>query len=220
MSPIDMLMFVITAGVMLYGVWKFLPGGIYLFFPSGVRSHFDAGNDASLKFLQQGNVLSITEKLKALGFFQLGVKIEQRPLWGSISDLSLASNSAHTFASITVINSKTLYYFFTPFSGGQAVLTANDGFSTVNTADFIQSSVFAATPADLLAIHQRYVDEFLKKGFSPFSDYTQQTRLEATSLYYRINSVRKKMCTNGATYFILFLLFCFPFFYLIFNMPK
>ena len=220
MSSVDWIMFVIAAGVMLYGIWKFLPGGIYLFFPGGVRSHFDTENDAPLKFLQQGNVRSITGKLEALGFFQLGVKIEQRPLWGSISDLSLASNSSHTFASITVINSKTLYYFFTPFSGEQAVLTANDGFPTVNTTDFIQTSVFAATPADLLAIHQRYVDEFRKKGFSPFSDYTQQTRLDATSLYYKISSVRGRMRKNGATYFILFLLFCFPFFYIIFNVLK
>ena len=220
MSFIDWIMFVISAGVMLYGVWKFLPGGLYLFFPSGVRSHFDTGNDAPLKFLQQGDVLSITEKLEALGFFQLGVKIEQRLLWGSISDLSLASNSAHTFTSITVINNKTLYYFFTPFSGGQAVLTANDGFPAVNTGDFIQSSIFTATPADLLAIHQKNVDEFRKNGFSSFSDYTQQNRLEATSLYYKISSVHGRMRKNGATYFILFLLFCVPFLYIVFNLPK
>ena len=46
MSSIDWIMFVIAAGVMLYGIWKFLPGGIYLFFPGGVRSHFDTENDA------------------------------------------------------------------------------------------------------------------------------------------------------------------------------
>jgi hypothetical protein len=213
-------MFVISAGAMLYGIWKFLPGGIYLFFPGGIRSHFDTENNASLKFLQQGNVRSITEKLEALGFFQLGVKIEQRPLWGSISDLSLASNNAHVFASITVINSKTLYYFFTPFSGGQAVLTANDGFPTVNTGDILQSSVNMASPTDLLAIHQRYVDEFRRKGFSPFSEFNQQSRLDATSLYYKINAVRGRMRKNGATYFILFLLFCFPFLYIVFNRLK
>lgn len=143
---IDWITFVIAAGVMLYGIWKFLPAGIYLFFPGGVHSHFDNENDAPLKFLQQGNVRSITEKLEALSFFELGVKIERRPIWGSIRDLSLASNSTHTFASITVINSKTLCYFFTPFSGGQAFHTANDGFPTVNTTDFIQTSVFATTP--------------------------------------------------------------------------
>ena len=220
MSSIDWIMFVIAAGVMLYGVWKFLPGGTYLFFPSGVRSHFDNHNAYSQEFLQQGNVRSITEQIEALGFFPIGVKIEQRPLWGSISDLSFASNSGHAFASITVINNKTLYYFFTPFSGGQAVLTANDGFPAVHTEDFIQSTANTVTPSDLLAIHQRYVDEFRKKGFIPFSEYNQQTRLEATSLYYKINAVRGRMRKNGATYFILFLLFCFPFLYIIFNMLK
>jgi hypothetical protein len=220
MNPIDWIMFVIAAGVMLYGVWKFLPGGLYLFFPSGVRSHFDANNTYSQEFLQQGNVNFLVEQLKAMGFLPIGVKIEQRPLWGSISDLSLASNTAHTFASITVINSKTLYYFFTPFSGGQAVLTANDGFAAVHTEDFIQSTANTVTPSDLLAIHQRYVDEFRKKGFTPFSEFNQQSRLDATSLYYKINAVRGRMRKNGATYFILFLLFCFPFFYIIFNVLK
>ena len=220
MSSIDWLMFVITAGVMLYGVWKFLPGGLYLFFPSGIRSHFDANNTYSQEFLQQGNVNYLVEQLKTLGFSPIGVKVEQRLLWGSISDLSLASNIAHMFASITVINSKTLYYFFTPFTGGQAVLTANDGFPTVHTDDFIQSTANTVTPSDLLAIHQRYVDEFLKKGFVPFSEYNQQTRLEATSLYYKINSIRGLMRKNGATYFMFFLIFCFPFFYIIFNVLK
>jgi hypothetical protein len=220
MGALDLVMFVITAGVMLYGVWKFLPGAIYLFLPGGVRSHFDTRNAYSQEFLQQRNVRTITEQIQALGFLPIGVKIEQRPLWGSISDLSLASNRAYAFASITVINSKTLYYFFTPFSGGQAVLTANDGFPTVNTGDFLQSSINMTSPADLLAIHQKNVDEFRKKGFSPFSDYTQQARLDATSLYYKISSVRGRMRQNGATYFILFLLFCFPFLYIVFNRLK
>jgi hypothetical protein len=220
MSSIDWIMFVIAAGVMLYGVWKFLPGGLYLFFPSGIRSHFDANNTYSQEFLQQGNVNYLVEQLKTLGFSPIGVKVEQRLLWGSISDLSLTSNIAHTFASITVINSKTLYYFFTPFTGGQAVLTANDGFPAVHTDDFIQSTANTVTPSDLLAIYQRYVDEFLKKGFVPFSEYNQQTRLEATSLYYKINSIRGLMRKNGATYFMFFLIFCFPFFYIIFNVLK
>ena len=97
----------------------------------------------------------MVEQLKTLGFSPIGVKVEQRLLWGSISDLSLASNIAHMFASITVINSKTLYYFFTPFTGGQAVLTANDGFPAVHTEDFIQSTANTVTPSELLAIHQR-----------------------------------------------------------------
>ena len=220
MGSLDLVMFVITAGVMLYGVWKFLPGAIYLFLPSGVRSHFDTSNAYSQEFLQQGNVRTITEQIQTLGFLPIGVKIEQRPLWGSISDLSLASNRAYAFASITIINSKTLYYFFTPFSGGQAVLTANDGFPAVNTADFIQSSASSTNPADTLAIHQKYVDEFRKRGFTPFQEFNQQTRIDATALYYKINSVRKKMRKNGATYFILLVLFCFPFFYVVFNWLK
>ncbi len=220
MSSIDWLMFVITAGVMLYGVWKFLPGGLYLFFPSGIRSHFDANNTYSQEFLQQGNVNYLVEQLKTLGFSPIGVKVEQRLLWGSIRDLSLTSNRAYAFASITVINSKTLYYFFTPFTGGQAVLTANDGFPAVHTEDFIQSTANTVTPSELLAIHQRYVDEFRKKGFVPFSEFNQQTRLEATSLYYKISSVRGRMRKNGATYLIFLVIFCLPFFYIIFNVLK
>jgi hypothetical protein len=220
MNPIDWVMFVISAGLMLYGVWRFLPGGIYLFFPSGVRSHFDTHDAYAQEFLQKGNVRSITEQIEALGFLPIGVKIEQRPLWGSISDLSLASNRAYAFASITVINSKTLYYFFTPFSGGQAVLTANDGFPTVNNKDFIQSSVNVASPTDILAMHQKHVDEFRKKGFTPFQEFNQQTRIDATTLYYKISSVRGRMRKNGATYFFFFLIFCLPFFYVIFNWFK
>jgi hypothetical protein len=220
MISIDWIMFVIAAGVMLYGVWKFLPGGLYLFFPSGIRSHFDANNTYSQEFLQQGNVNYLVEQLKTLGFSPIGVKVEQRLLWGSISDLSLTSNIAHTFASITVINSKTLYYFFTPFTGGQAVLTANDGFHAVLTDNFIQSSVSVASPTDILSLHQKHVDEFLVKGFIPFSEFNQQTRLEATSLYYKTSSVRGRMRKNGATYLIFLAIFCLPFFYIIFNVLK
>jgi hypothetical protein len=162
-------------------------------------------------------VRTLANQLQALGFYQIGIKIEHPPLWGSNSELSFADGAGHTFASVAVINGRPVYYFFTPFNGGQAVLTANANFTATNAPDLLQATLTPGDPATLLSVHQKHIEEFTKKGLTPFIEYTQQTRLEATSLYYKIKTVRKQMRLLGAVYLFFLLVICLPFVYFVYK---
>jgi hypothetical protein len=213
MSSLDRIFFVIFTGLFLYGVWKLLPRSIYLVSPGATHFFFDVNRNKSAQLFQQEDLRALANQLEAMGFYQIGIKVEHPPLWGSNSELSFALGNEHIFASIAVVNGKIVYYFFTPFTGGQAVLTANANFPTANAPDILQTTLIKSAPAALLALHRKHVEEFTKQGFTPYPEYNKQTRLEATSLYYKINTVRKKMRLLGAVHLFFLMIICLPFAY-------
>jgi hypothetical protein len=212
MSIFDWIMLAISVGLMIYGGWKFFPRSLYIF-RLGPHTYFDKNVDTPVTKMHQETVQHLSEQLEALGFLKLGIKIEKPPLWEKAGrELAFASIKARAFASIFVIKNKTTCYFYTPFSEGQVVLTANDGFTGVATGNFMQSVVASADLEELLGIHQKRVEAFCTKGFTTFQEYTRETRIIATSQYYNSHQVRRLMRTSGAMYLMLFLIFCLPFF--------
>jgi hypothetical protein len=217
MSSLDRMFFVLFTGLFLYGVWKLLPRSIYLFSPGATHFYFDVNRNKSAQLFQQDDLRAIANQLEALGFYQIGIKVEHPPLWGSNSELSFADGNVHAFASISVSNGRPVYYFFTPFTSGQAVLTANTNFPAANAPDILQATLANGKPVELLALHQRHVKEYTKRGFTPFIEYNKQTRLEATSLYYKLKTVQKKMRLLGAVHLFFLLIICLPFAYFLFK---
>lgn len=218
MNLADWMLFISIIGLMLYGVWRFIPRILFAFLPNSLKFYFENNDKKALKRKQLDKMSSSISAIESLGFVQLGIKTEKFPLWGSkVSELSLASANAHSFAAVFSSRDKIVYYFLTPFREGQIVLTANSNFANFNTKDIIQTAVSNAKPSELLLIHQNNVEEVSIKGSTVFKEYTRQTRIEATSLYYKLFRVRKQLRIAGLTNLFFLIIFCFPFLYLIIN---
>ena len=199
MSPV----FIIS----IIGIWYFLPRCIYLFRPSATQSHFR--ERPSAKIVEREDVQKLISELKANNFEYIGIKVEKPLLWRPlVEEVSLRSIEAQTFASIFINKRKARYYFFTPFTEGQIVLTTNSSFPIVNNDEIIQSRVALDEPKQVLTIHRNCVDLFIEKGHTPFKEYTKQTRIDATNMYYGSNFVRKHMRTLGVISLIFFLVSC------------
>ena len=159
-----------------------------------------------MKMMNKAEVRRMASDMEHLGFHLIGTKVERLPLWGGkLRELSLASTDLLAFASIYVSRSKPIYYFYTPFSGGGVVLTANDLFRKVKGPDFIQTVVPYSNPEKVLAEHQEHVQGFINKGLIPFQQYTGETRVEATYHYYSSHTENRSRRIWGACYSLIFL---------------
>lgn len=184
--------------------WYCFPRAIYLFSPKLIRSYFK--ENTTSKITERQDVQQIMNKLKAMNFRYLGIKVEKPPLWNpSIEEISLSSNEEHSFATIYVSRKKAKMYFLTPFSSGQVVLTASSSFAPINKESIIQSSLTFKEPKDLLEAHKKMVASFTQRNLKPADDYTKQTRIDATNLYYRCNIIRNQLRVVGILYVIFIL---------------
>jgi hypothetical protein len=101
--------------LVLVGVLIFFPRSIFLF-NSGLRFYFEDNTKLSITKIHKAKVAQISDKLKALGFINLGIKVEKLPLWGGkIRQLSFASINDSAFATILndIINSRLQAKFCT-----------------------------------------------------------------------------------------------------------
>jgi hypothetical protein len=208
-GPLEWVFAVFMAAV---GIGLFLPRGIFLFNPSGYRIHFDDSPYSSMKTFHKKTVSEIADKITALGFTELGVKVEKFPLWGSrTEELCLASPAAQAFAVITVFKNTATYHFFTPFSGGQVIMTSPGSFKKIETPEFLSSIVRDAEDAGVvLAKHQENVAAFVSKGLTPYREFTRESRLESTALYYNSGPLRSKARKVGAFTFFAFVILMVP----------
>jgi len=194
------------------GVGLFLPRGIFLFNPSAYRAYFDDSPFTSMKTIHKTVVADLAAKITALGFKELGVKVEKFPLWGSRSEeLSFALPSAQAFAVITVYRNTATYHFYTPFNGGQVVITSPGSFRKIESAEFVSDIVRDTDDAGaVLARHRENVADFVSRGLTPYQEYTRESRLESTSLYYNSKPLRSKARRVGAFTFFAFLILIVP----------
>lgn len=189
--------------IVVYAIFWLLPIGLIFLFPAP-RSYFDKNPDRSISKKHQNIVVQLTEKLEALGFVKLGIKIEKRislsPNIYTPKFLEFASEKDNSFFSLYIRGNKITYYFYTPFSSGQLVLTANQGFFPIMENDVFQSAI-SLEPIDLLSVHKKQIESLLLKGYTPYQEYTKETRLKATSQYYNCSTIRKRMRKTYALVF-------------------
>jgi hypothetical protein len=89
-----------------------------------------------------------------------------------------------------LIKGRAVYFYYTPFTDGSVLLTANGAFRPTNKKGYFVQTVPSGSPSTLLAAHQERQRFFMAQGLVPFSEYTPASRLEATRLFYANRSVR------------------------------
>ncbi len=185
-----LLIFIFYQGKMLFP-------RVFSFFRRGNRSFYFEDNlnrpeDESHREL----VRPIMEKMEALGFKSLGVMLEKQPLWARITrEIAMASSEDGIFVSIGFRHNQPSYFFYTPFTGGQVVITAYNAFRHVRKDDFVTTVISSGEPLEMLEEHRKLVKEFTDKGYVPLKDYNRETLIEATNLYYASPHTRQQMRT-------------------------
>ena len=208
MSVSEWVLAVVSFYIFLYWV---LPLSIMLLF-APARTYFDKKVDETITKKNKDAVSQLKEKIEALGFTKLGVRVEKEPFnyWYFTSSkfLEFFSTENLCFASISAQKHKVNYYFITAFIEGHCIITANGNFFP-SADDRLTISIVAAEPDELLSIHKKRIESMVSKGYHPFQEYTKETRLRATMQYYRSPVVRNKTRQASALFlfFVLFIVF-------------
>jgi hypothetical protein len=174
---------------------------VIIFLAPGKRnlSFGSAGTDqSSLIDERRDTVQPVIDKLKEMGFTELGVMAE-KPRLGSrtTTEFVMASRERQTFASIWFRREKIAYYLHTPFTGGELVITAFNSFRDFFKDDFITNVVASGDITEMLEAHKEQVTKFVNEGYTPYSEYTQDTFIQATNEYYQSQYPRDQLRTAG-----------------------
>jgi hypothetical protein len=201
-----LLVFIVFQGKTL------LPRVISFIRPGKRHFYFEDSLNESKDEKRQELVRPTIEKLHALGFKSLGIMLEKQPLWARVTrEIALASSQDQIFASIGFRHSEPSYFFYTPFTGGQVVITGYNTFRHFRRDDFISTVVASGEPSEMLEEHKKLIKEFVDKGYSPLRDYNRESLIEATNQYYASPHTRQQMRTAAMTsllfWFICILIF-------------
>jgi hypothetical protein len=141
---------------------------------------------------------------------------EKAPLWSKSSrELVMVSANHKIIASFGVRGLRLSYFLYTPFEGGQVVITAYNCFRNYVKPDFITSEIKSGELDEMLESHHKDVEDFVAKGFVPFNEYTREAVIRATNLYYKAPYPSKQLRIAGFVNSVFFLLSLFVFFILI-----
>jgi hypothetical protein len=123
---------VTAVSLVLLGLRLTLNGIVLLIVPTAMRCRFEGGPEDFQQLAEQHNATDLLAELRHLGFESLGIKSEHLPVWGKVRELSLAAPHAKVFASVVPwLKRSTLVYFYTTFSDGALVLTADRSFDSL-----------------------------------------------------------------------------------------
>jgi hypothetical protein len=190
---------------------------IISFFTPGNRDLFFQDNpDPPIDEIHQEMIKPHLEKLETLGFSHLGLMLEKPPLWAKSSrELVLVSSNDKVIASIGFRGIKLSYFFYTPFEGGQVVVTAYNCFRNYVKPDFMTSEIKSGNLDEMLEDHKKDVADFVAKGYTPFNEYTREEVVRATNLYYKASYPSKQLRIAGVTNSLFLLLSLFVFYLLV-----
>jgi hypothetical protein len=150
----------------------------------------------------------VIEKLEALGFKQIGLMVEKFPLWAGVSrELTMVSATERIIVSLGFRRGKPSYFFYTPFTGGGVIITAYNSFRDFKRDDFSTFVIVSGEPEEMLESHKKQVADFINSGYTPYSEYTQESVIEATRQYYDSPYPKQQLRIAGM-FNILFLIIC------------
>lgn len=206
------ILFWILAAVMLIFVIiqgrTFIPRIISFVFPQSRRLYFVDDSGAGLSANKQEIIRPVLTDIEALGFTQLGFMMDKPPLWAKGSrEIVLASSTEKTFASIGLRRNKLSYFFYTPFNGGQVVITAYNAFRNNILPEFVTTVVYERGVEEMLNLHRKQVEEFRGKGFIPYQDYSRESLLKATRSFYNSPLPSRQLRTAGMINLLIYLTF-------------
>jgi hypothetical protein len=171
-----------------------------------VKLYFSDEPEPQVDEIKQGMMQPLLEQLAARGFVRLGLMYEKGPLWsGATRELVLTSTAERTIASVGFRGLKLSYYFYTPFTGGQIVITACNSFRDFFKEDFVSEVVTSGEVEEMLEIHKKAVAGFEAKGYVPFNDYGREAVVQATQQYYRSPYPKRQLRVAGTVNALLFI---------------
>lgn len=208
MSPLSWIIPLLLLLFILYYGRTAVPRIVSFFFPGSRKLYFEEQPRVPITEERLKAIRPVIAKMEALGFSQLGFMVDKPPLWAKGSrELVLASPAEKIIASIGFRGNKPSYFFYTPFSGGQVVITAYNAFRYFHSEDLVTEVVSTEDLDEMLRIHKKQVGFFIDKGFSPFTNFSRESVIEATYLYYR-SPVPLRQLRIAGTINLTFLLVC------------
>ena len=175
----------VLSNILLFGLLAALLLAAQAFLtPKMLRLGFVPGQDQSARIFQDKNIQALVEEMQALGFKLLGVLSEQAPLSQPIPSITLAWPEQKAFASITHIGGKAHFFFYTPYQGGQILLSANGYFGNIQARGCVVQSMPRAGMAQVWQAHLKRQQNFLEQGYLPLAEYTPETRQQAARRFY------------------------------------
>jgi hypothetical protein len=207
----NILYAILSAVLLVFIVFQgktILPRVVNFIRPGKRHFYFEDNLSEAKDEKRQELVRPIIEKMEALGFKSLGVMLEKQPLWAKTTrEIALSSSQDKIFASIGFRHNEPSYFFYTPFTEGQVVITAYNAFRHFRKDNFVSTVVSSGEPSEMLEEHKKLVKEFIDKGYSPLQDYSRESLIDATNQYYQSPHTRQQMRT-AATTSLLFWLIC------------
>jgi hypothetical protein len=193
--------------VIIFQIRSRIPQIISFFSPDNRKLYFQDNPDPPIDSIRQEMVKPTFEKLESRSFKQIGLMLEKPPLWARSSrEMVLVSTDKKIIASVGFRGLKLSYFFYTPFQGGQVVVTAYNSFRNFHKDDFATAVVNSGDIDEMLEVHKNAVDNFIAKGYTPFNEYTREAVILATNQYYKSPYPRRQLFIAGITNSAFFLL--------------
>jgi hypothetical protein len=171
-----------AAAVAVFILFRNLPAALTFLWPGLLRAR-ETDDDGSLDPEREPAMERVDKALTALGFGKIGAIEVRPPLSSGWADLVYAAPALHAFADVGVRAGAMAVTFFTPFVGGEAVMTSDFKRATSDRPDFQAGGILGADIPALWAVHRRRVEHF-KPGASPWDDFTVAGRVRADEVVF------------------------------------
>jgi hypothetical protein len=175
----------LTAGITLAVLIVYLPGGLLWLLPGAVR-HRALPADENPPAEDPEPVRTTAPALERLGFERLGVRTEQPPLAKPMLSYDWVHRLERCYASEYMVDRRTRrLYFFTPYDGGAAVLTADHRRPGADLQGYyLAGGLKGATPEELWVAHQRQMAAMEETGRERIAKGTLADRMDCARAWF------------------------------------
>jgi hypothetical protein len=175
----------VVIGAALFLLGRNLPAALLALFPALWRVR-ETDDDGSLDPETQPATEKVVSDLRAVGFDKLGAIEVRPPLSRSQASLVYGASELHTFADLDAHGGSLRVTLFTPFEGGQAVLTSDHARPGRSEADMLIGGLPGHDVPGLWAVHRRRVSQLAEGPLRavPWSNVTIAGRVEAERRFY------------------------------------
>jgi hypothetical protein len=202
---------ILAALLLIFIVWQartVLPRIVSFLLPVNRHLYFEDDLQKPEEAATRETIRPVIEKLESLGFTHLGMMVEKFPLWaGTSREITMISPVSKTIASLGFRRRKPSYFLYTPFNGGEVVITSYNSFRDFKKNDFVTTVVPSGEPCEMLEIHRKQVEKFIAVGYIPFTEYTRESVIKATKLYYDSLYPKQQLRIAGV-FNLLFFIVC------------
>ena len=171
--------------VLLWLVGHNLPAALLFVFPGLMRSR-ETDDDGSLDPAAVPAMERVDADLRGLGFVKLGAIEVCPPLSRCRPDVVYGAPALATFADVNGREGSINFTLFTPFQGGEAVLTSNFRRRGSNDPAFLSGGLPGIGVPEIWAAHRRRVTQMSEgpRHAVPWPDVTLAGRLAANDRFY------------------------------------